>query len=132
MSATIVNPPTLAAPRGYSNGLSYATGRVLFVAGQIGWRVDGTFEDGLSAQFDRALANVMEVVRAAGGSAEHVGRLTIYVTDKHAYLAAQKAIGAAYRTHMGKHYPAMSLVQVAALLEDRALVEIEATAVIPA
>jgi len=131
MTATIVNPPSLAAPRGYSNGLLYPSGRVLFVAGQIGWRADGTFEDGMAAQFDRALANVLEVVRAAGGTADAIGRLTIYVTDKHAYLAATKAIGAAYRTHMGKHYPAMALVQVAALLEDRALVEIEATAVLP-
>lgn len=131
MSATIVNPPTLAAPRGYSNGLAYPSGRVLFVAGQIGWRADGTFEEGMAAQFERALANVLEVVHAAGGTAEHVGRLTIYVTDKHAYLAATKAIGTTYRTHMGRHFPAMSLVQVAALLEDRALVEIEATAVLP-
>ncbi len=131
MSATIVNPPTLAAPRGYSNGLAYPAGRILFVAGQVGWRTDGTFEDGMVAQFDRALANVLEVVRAAGGLAEHVGRLTIFVSDKSAYLAATKAIGVAYRTHMGKHYPAMSLVQVAALLEEGALVEIEATAVLP-
>lgn len=131
MSATIVNPPTLAAPRGYSNGLAYPSGRILFVAGQIGWRVDGTFEEGMAAQFERALGNVLEVVLAAGGTAEHIGRLTIYVTDKHAYLAATKAIGAAYRTYMGRHYPAMALVQVAALLEDRALVEIEATAVLP-
>ena len=130
MSAKIVNPPSLAAPRGYSNGLAYPSGRVLFVAGQIGWRADGTFEEGMAAQFDRALANVMEVVRAAGGQADGIGRLTIYVTDKHAYLAATKEIGAAYRAHMGKHYPAMSLVQVAALLEDRAVVEIEATAVL--
>ncbi len=132
MSATVVNPPSLAAPRGYSNGLVYpAGGRVLLVAGQIGWRADGTFEEGMAAQFDRALANVMEVVRAAGGSAEHVGRFTIYVTDKHAYMAATKAIGTSYRAHMGRHYPAMALVQVAALLEDRAMVEIEATAVLP-
>lgn len=132
MSATIVNPPSLAPPRGYSNGLVYPSGRILFVAGQIGWRADGSFETGMAAQFDRALTNVMEVVRAAGGSAAHIGRLTIYVTDRHAYSAATKAIGAIYRTHMGKHYPAMALVQVAALLEDRALVEIEATAVLPA
>jgi len=131
MTASFVNPPTLAPPRGYSNGVAYPSGRILFVAGQIGWRVDGTFEEGMAAQFDRALANVLEVVVAAGGAAEHIGRLTIYVIDKQAYLAATKAIGAAYRAHMGKHYPAMALVQVAALLEDRALVEIEATAVLP-
>jgi enamine deaminase RidA (YjgF/YER057c/UK114 family) len=128
---TIVNPDTLAPPRGYSNGLVYPGGRILFVAGQIGWRRDGSFADGLAPQFSIALANVMEVVRAAGGTPEHVGRLTIYVTDKRAYLEATKAIGAAYRHHMGKHYPAMALVEVKALLEDRALVEIEATAVLP-
>jgi enamine deaminase RidA (YjgF/YER057c/UK114 family) len=130
MSATIVNPPSLAAPRGYSNGLAYPAGRILFVAGQIGWRADGTFEVGMAAQFGRALANVVEVVRAAGGEADAIGRLTIYVTDKRAYLEVTKEIGAAYRAHMGRHYPAMSLVQVAALLEDAALVEIEATAVL--
>jgi enamine deaminase RidA (YjgF/YER057c/UK114 family) len=129
---TVVNPDTLAAPRGYSNGLVYPNGRILFVAGQIGWRKDGTFVEGLAPQFDIALANVLEVVRAAGGSPEHVGRLTVFVTDKRAYLEGTKAIGIAYRHRMGKHYPAMSLVQVAALLEDRALVEIEATAVLPA
>jgi enamine deaminase RidA (YjgF/YER057c/UK114 family) len=128
---TIINPETLAAPRGYSNGLVYPAGRILFVAGQIGWRKDGTFADGMAPQFAIALANVLEVVRAAGGEPEHIGRLTVYVTDKRAYSEATKAIGAAYRHHMGKHYPAMSLVQVAALLEDRALVEIEATAVLP-
>ena len=127
----VVNPDTLAAPRGYSNGIAYPAGRILFVAGQIGWREDGSFAEGMAAQFALALANVLDVVRAAGGEAQHVGRLTIYVTDKRAYLDATKAIGAAYREHMGRHYPAMSLVQVAALLEDRALVEIEATAVLP-
>ena len=131
MSPTIVNPETLAAPRGYSNGLVYPAGRLLFVAGQVGWRADGRIEDGLVAQFSRASSNVMEVVRTAGGQPDHVGRLTIFVTDKHAYMAATKAIGAAYREVMGKHYPAMSLVQVAALLEEGALVEIEATAVLP-
>lgn len=128
----VVNPDTLAPPRGYSNGMVMAPGRVLFVAGQIGWDREGRFaSDALEEQFDRALANVMDVVRAAGGTAEHVGRLTIYVTDKREYLAQVKAIGASYRAHMGKHFPAMALVQVAALLEDRAKVEIEATAVLP-
>jgi enamine deaminase RidA (YjgF/YER057c/UK114 family) len=128
----VVNPGSLAPPRGYSNGMLMGQGRVLFVAGQIGWDREGRFaSDDLGEQFDRALANVMEVVRAAGGAAEHVGRLTIYVTDKRAYLDRTKAIGAAYRAHMGKHFPAMALVEVSALLEDRAKVEIEATAVIP-
>jgi enamine deaminase RidA (YjgF/YER057c/UK114 family) len=129
---TIINPDTLAPPHGYSNGVAYPAGRILFVAGQIGWRKDGTFVEGMAPQFGVALANVLEVVRAAGGAPEHIGRFTVYVTNKQAYLEATRAIGAAYRHHMGRHYPAMALVQVAALLEDRALVEIEATAVLPA
>lgn len=131
--ADVVNPSSLAPPRGYSNGLLFpAGGRVLFVAGQIGWDREGRFaSDDLAEQFDVALANVVAVVREAGGAPEHVGRLTIYVTDKHEYNAKVREIGAAYRAHMGKHFPAMALVQVAALLEDRAKVEIEATAVIP-
>ena len=130
--STPVNPDTLAAPRGYANGLLMPAGRMLFVAGQIGWDREMRFSsDELAAQFDVALANVLEVVRAAGGAAEHIGRLTIYVTDKREYLAQTKAIGASYRAHMGRHYPAMALVEVKALLEDRAKVEIEATAVIP-
>ena len=128
--AEIVNPDSLAPPRGYSNGV-VLTG-TLFVAGQIGWtRESKLVSDELTAQFDQALANVMDVVRAAGGEAEHIGRLTLYVTDKRRYLAETRAIGAAYRKHMGKHFPAMALVEVADLLEDGALVEIEATAVLP-
>ncbi|GAB5541659.1 MAG: RidA family protein [Sandaracinaceae bacterium] len=130
--ADIVNPDSLAPPRGYSNGMILTGGRVLFVAGQIGWTREAKLvASDLPAQFDQALANVMDVVREAGGAAEHVGRLTIYVTDKRAYLADTKAIGAAYRRHMGKHYPAMALVEVADLLEEGARVEIEATAVLP-
>lgn len=129
---TVINPPSLAAPRGYSNGLVMTCGRVLFVAGQIGWTRDAKLVDGgMATQFAQALANVADVVREAGALPEHVGRLTIYVTDKRAYLAATKEIGAAYRAVFGRHYPAMSLVQVADLLEDGAMVEIEATAVIP-
>lgn len=128
----VINPDTLAPPRGYSNGMLMAPGRTLFVAGQIGWDREGRFSsDEFAEQFDLALANVMDVVRAAGGSPEHIGRLTIYVTDKREYLAQAKGVGAAYRKHMGKHFPAMALVEVAALLEDRAKVEIEATAVVP-
>lgn len=128
----VINPDTLAPPRGYSNGMLMAPGRTLFVAGQIGWDREGRFSsDEFAEQFELALANVMDVVRAAGGSPEHIGRLTIYVTNKREYLAHAKGVGAAYRKHMGKHFPAMALVEVAALLEDRAKVEIEATAVLP-
>jgi enamine deaminase RidA (YjgF/YER057c/UK114 family) len=103
---------------------------VLFVAGQIGWDKDGQFVDGLTAQFELALRNILEVVRAAGGGPESIGRLTIYVLDKADYAAKVKEIGRAYRAVLGKHFPAMALVEVAGLLEPRALVEIEATAVV--
>ena len=129
---TVVNPSSLAAPRGYSNGLILPAGRVLFIAGQIGWTREAKLvPGGMAAQFAQALANVADVLREAGGLPEHVGRLTLYVTDKRAYLAATREIGASYRALFGKHYPAMALVQVADLLEDGALIEIEATAVIP-
>lgn len=131
MSGLPVEPSTVAPPRGYSNGMVHPPGRVLFVAGQIGWDREGQFAEGLTAQFEQALTNALAVVKEAGGAPEHVGRMTIYVVDKHDYLARAKDIGAGYRRVFGKHFPAMSLVQVAALLEDRALVEIEVTAVLP-
>ncbi len=131
MNGQPIDPDTLAAPRGYSNGMLFpAGGRVLFVAGQIGWDKDGQFVDGLTAQFELALRNILEVVRAAGGGPESIGRLTIYVLDKADYAAKVKEIGRAYRAVLGKHFPAMALVEVAGLLEPRALVEIEATAVV--
>jgi enamine deaminase RidA (YjgF/YER057c/UK114 family) len=129
-----VRPQELGAPRGYSHGmLAPAGGRLLFVAGQIGW--DG--EEKLVAtdfpgQFAQALANAVAVVRAAGGEPGHVARLTIYVTDRRQYLDDLPAVGAAYRRVMGRHYPAMALLEVQGLLEPGALVEIEATAVLPA
>jgi len=129
---TVIAPASLAPARGYSNGMVLSGSRVLFVAGQIGWdREAKLVSSDLTAQFAQALDNVLAVVREAGGAPEHVGRLTIYVTDKRRYLAAAKAIGVAYRERMGKHYPAMALVEVKDLLEDGALVEIEATAVLP-
>lgn len=128
-----VDPRELGAPRGYSNGmLGPAGGRVLFVAGQVGWdgeqRLVGT---GFVEQFERALANVVAVVRAAGGAPESLGRLTLYVVDKEEYRSRLAAIGEAYRRVMGRHYPAMALVEVAGLLEEGARVEIEGTAVLP-
>ncbi|MCB9592114.1 MAG: RidA family protein [Sandaracinaceae bacterium] len=129
--ATIVNPDTLAPPRGYSNGMILGGQRVLFVAGQIGWDVEMKMAEGLTAQFGQALDNIVDVLREAGGGPEHIGRMTVYVVDKHEYMAEAKAIGLEYRKRMGKHYPAMSLVQVAALLEDGARVEVECTAVLP-
>jgi enamine deaminase RidA (YjgF/YER057c/UK114 family) len=126
----IINPPGLPPPRGYSNGV-VAEGRMLFVAGQIGWNESSRLVgDRFVDQFDQALANVLTVVKAAGGAPESVSRLTIFITDKGQYLSATEEIGHRYRARMGRHYPAMSLVEVKALLEPGALVEIEATAVI--
>lgn len=128
----IVNPEALGAPRGYSNGmLAPAGGRLLFIAGQIGW--DGKQQlvgDGFAAQFEQALANVVRVVAAAGGAASDLARLTLYVVDKGDYLRELAAVGSAYRKIIGQHYPAMSLVEVSALLEPGARVEIEGTAVL--
>ena len=127
-----MNPETLAPPRGYSNGMVLSGGDVLFVAGQIGWNDACQFEsDELAQQSAQALRNVLAVLAEAGARAEHIVRMTWYVTDKHDYLSATRDIGAVYRELMGEHYPAMSLVEVSALLEERAKVEIEATAVIP-
>ena len=132
MSFKIINPELLGRPRGYANGvLAEGGGRLLFVAGQIGW--DGRqrlVSDDFAEQFGRALANVLAVVAEAGGGPETVARLTVYVTDKREYLARTREIGERWRALMGTHYPAMSLVEVSALLEDGARVEIEATAVI--
>ena len=128
-----VNPEQLGAPRGYSNGmLAPPNGRLLFVAGQIGWDSGQELvSGGFAEQFGQALVNVVAVVRAAGGSAKDVARLTIYVTDIQAYIGSLPAVGEAYRGIMGGHYPAMALLEVKGLLEPRALVEIEATAVVP-
>jgi enamine deaminase RidA (YjgF/YER057c/UK114 family) len=132
-TARIVNPAELGAPRGYSNGvLAPAGGRLLFVAGQVGWdRTQKIVSDRFLCQWSRALDNVLAVVHDAGGRPEHVARLTVYVTDKREYLAEIREVGVSYRARFGKHFPAMALVEVAALLEDGAKVEIEATAVLP-
>ena len=131
---TAVHPPGFPSPRGYSHGiLAPAGGRLLFVAGQIGWDGDRRLVgEGFSAQFGKALENVLAVVRAAGGGPEHLARLTIYVSDREEYLAQLAAVGVAYRAVMGHHYPAMALVEVKALVDAGAKVEIEATAVLPA
>jgi enamine deaminase RidA (YjgF/YER057c/UK114 family) len=128
----VVQPEGWAPPQGYSNGVA-GRGRLVFVAGQVGWDpVTCTFAgDDLAAQTAQALANVATVLRAAGAEPRHVARMTWYVTDRAEYLAARPAIGAAWREVMGRHYPAMSLLIVQSLLEERAKVEIEATAVVP-
>jgi enamine deaminase RidA (YjgF/YER057c/UK114 family) len=129
----ILHPDGWAPPRGYANGVA-AEGRMVFVSGQIGWNpATGAFEtDDFAAQAAQALRNVARVLAEAGAAPGDVTRLTWYVTSRDEYVAAAKAIGAAYREIFGRHYPAMSVVVVAGLLEPRAKVEIEATAVIPA
>ena len=128
-----INPEELGAPKGYSNGqLAPAGSSLLFVAGQIGWnRHQEIVSEEFLDQFGQALKNVLTVVREAGGQSEHLARLTLYVTDKDEYLADLGGLGAVYRRIMGRHFPAMTLVEVQALLEPGAKVEIEATAAIP-
>jgi enamine deaminase RidA (YjgF/YER057c/UK114 family) len=126
----IVTPSELAPPRGYSHGVK-GRGELLFVAGQIGWDAQQRLvSDDFAAQFGQALDNVLAVVRAAGGAPASIARLTLYVTDRTEYRARARDIGAIYRARMGRHYPAMALVEVRSLLEDAAKVEIEATAVL--
>ena len=134
MSFKLINPEALGAPSGYTNGLLVdGGGKLLFIAGQIAWDNNQKIvSDDFVEQFDKALANVMTVLRAAEGNAENIARLVIYVTDKIEYRERTKEVGDRYRKHMGRHFPAMVLVQVAGLLDDRAKVEIEGMAVIPA
>ena len=127
----ILNPPGWPRPKGYSNGVA-AAGRQVFVSGMVGWDGEGRFHtDDFVGQSRQALENVVAVLAQAGARPEHIVRMTWYVLDKREYLDAGQALGAAYRDVIGRHYPAMSAVQVAALMEDRARVEIEVTAVIP-
>jgi len=127
----ILQPPDWARPRGYSNGIA-ASGKMVFVSGMIGWDAQCEFHtDDFAEQTAQALRNVVAVLAEAGGKPEHIVRMTWYVTDKQAYVGAYREIGAAYRAIIGRHFPAMTAVQVAALVEDRAKVEIEVTAVLP-
>lgn len=128
-----VQPDGWAPPRGYVNGM-LAAGKTLYVAGQVGWDPKSqtpTFPKTFSEQFDLALSNVLAVISAGGGTPQHLAKLTIYVTDKQEYLAAVKDVGASWRKHLGKHFPAMALIEVKGLLEDAAKVEMEALAVLP-
>jgi enamine deaminase RidA (YjgF/YER057c/UK114 family) len=133
MTYQIFNPELLGAPKGWNNGmLAPAGGRVLFVAGQVASDSTGRIvTDDFTEQFGVALGHCVSVVVEAGGSAEDIGRLTVFVTDMDAYRGSLKALGAVYREKMGRHFPAMALVQVAGLVDPAAMVEIEATAVIP-
>jgi enamine deaminase RidA (YjgF/YER057c/UK114 family) len=131
MPFTFINPESLGAPHGYSNGVLTAGGRLLFIAGQIAWNQQQQLVSAdIVEQFDRALANVIAVVTEAGGKPEQIARLVIYVTEKNEYRERMKEIGERYRGRMGKHFPAMVLVEVKSLLEDKAKIEIEAMAVL--
>ncbi len=131
LSHLIVQPAGWASPKGYANGV-LASGRQLFVGGQIGWNAQCQFDsDDLVDQVRQALRNCLAVVEAAGGRPEHIVRMTWYLVDKKAYVARLKEIGVAYREVMGRNFPAMTAVQVVSLVEDRARVEIEVTAVLP-
>lgn len=126
-----VNPSHFAKPRGYTNGI-VAQGRTVYVAGQVGWDHDGSFQtDDFAEQFAQALDNVIDVVKAAGGAPKDIVKMTMYLTELDSYRSARSAIGDIWRMRFGKHFPAMAMVQVAGLLEPRALVEIEAVACLP-
>lgn len=131
MNHEILHPKTWKAARGYANGVA-AEGRMIFTGGLIGWNADQEFEtDDFVAQVANTLRSIVEVLAEGGARPEHLVRLTWYVTDKREYLSRLRELGAVYKEIIGRHYPAMALVQVAALVEDRAKVEIEATAVVP-
>ncbi|WP_332656048.1 RidA family protein [Brevundimonas sp.] len=127
----VLLPEGWPRPKGYSNGIE-ASGRMVFVAGQIGWDPEGRFPEGFAAQFRQTIDNSLAVLAEAGAGPEHIVRMTWYVVDKAEYLAALRDIGAVWRERMGPHYPAMAVVEVKGLIEDAARVEIETTAVIPA
>ena len=127
----ILQPPGWARAKGFSNGIA-ASGRLVFIAGQIGWTPECKWEArDFAGQFRQALKNILEVLKEANGRPEHIVRLTWYVLDKHEYFDSLKNLGEAYRELMGKHYPTMAVVQVSGLVEDEARLEIEATAVVP-
>jgi enamine deaminase RidA (YjgF/YER057c/UK114 family) len=125
-------PDGWAPPIGYANGIAVNAGRIVFVAGQVGWDAQQRFQsDALAAQFEQALKNVLAVLATAGGEARHICRMTVYCCDKPAYLGERRELGAIWRKHMGSHYPAMSMIFVADLLDSPGKIELEATAVLP-
>ncbi len=131
MAMQILQPPGWARPKGFSNGIA-AAGRIVFVAGQVATNPAGKIEsESFAAQVRQALANILAVLAEAGGKAEHIARMTWYITDKQEYLAQMREVGAAYRETIGSHFPVMTMVEVTALIEGQAKVEIEATAVVP-
>jgi enamine deaminase RidA (YjgF/YER057c/UK114 family) len=127
----ILQPPGWAKPRGFSNGIA-CTGKLVFIAGQVGWTGEGKWEArDFAGQFRQTLQNILSVLKEAKGEPQHIVRLTWYVLDKKEYLSSLSGVGAAYRELMGRHYPTMAVVQVSGLVEPEARLEIEATAVIP-
>jgi len=127
----VLLPEGWPRPKGYSNGIE-ASGRMVFVAGQIGWDAEGRFPEGFAAQFRQTIDNTLAVLAEAGAGPEHIVRMTWYVVDKAEYLSALRDIGAVWRERIGLHYPAMAVVEVRGLIEDAARLEIETTAVVPA
>ena len=126
-------PEGWAPPIGYSNGIAVDAGRIIFVAGQVGWDAQQRFQsEDIAPQFDQALANILDVLAVAGAKGEQICRLTAYCCDKPAYMAARRELGAIWRRRMGNHYPAMSKIFVADLLDHPGKIELEATAVMPA
>jgi len=126
-----LQPPSWAKPRGFANGIA-ASGKLVFIAGQVGWTGEGNWEArDFAGQFRQTLKNIVEVLAQAGGRPQHIVRLTWYVLDKQEYLSSLKDLGVAYRAVMGRHFPTMAVVQVSGLIEPAARLEIEATAVIP-
>lgn len=129
----VLLPEGWAAPVGYANGIAADPGRLVFIAGQVGWDAQQKFHsEEIAPQFDQALANVVAVLAEAGGKPQHICRMTAYCCDKPAYLAARRELGAIWRKHMGTHYPAMSMIFVSDLLDSPGKIELEATAVVPA
>ena len=133
MSGLVLQPPNWLPPVGYANGISVAQGRIVFVAGQVGWNANQQFaSEELVPQFRQALENILAILAEAGGRPNHVCRLTAFCIDKPAYLAGRRELGRIWKSLMGNHYPAMSMIFVADLLDTPAKIELEATAVIPA
>jgi len=129
----VLLPDGWTPPVGYANGIAVSAGRIVFIAGQVGWDAQQRFHSAdIAPQFDQALGNVLAVLAEAGGEARHLCRITAYCCDKPAYLAARRELGSIWRKHMGTHYPAMSMIFVSDLLDSPGKIELEATAVLPA
>ncbi len=129
----VLLPEGWAPPIGYANGIAVDAGRIVFIAGQVGWDAEQHFHsESIVPQFEQAVRNVLAILRSAGGEPHHICRMTAYCCDKPAYLAARRELGAIWRRHMGAHYPAMSMIFVSDLLDHPGKIELEATAVVPA